>query len=117
METYSQYTIAYRLKKAGFPQTAEYDEILYGPDVTFEDVAFLEHGKDPITPKSIVEEQTAILPSTDALIDLLREDSVITITSGKADTTALHGMSGIISHGKTPKLALINLYLALHGNY
>lgn len=47
METYSQYTIAYRLKKAGFPQTAEYDEILYGPDVTFEDVAFLEHGKDP----------------------------------------------------------------------
>ncbi len=122
--THPNYNLALRLKESGFPQNVLYDELLYGPEVTQEQAALIDHG---IAVEGV---ETVIWPSTDALIEELGEDFMevgrtLNVVAGEFNSWEAvqktwccdeHGESRKYTYGFTPKEALINLYLALHEN-
>ena len=119
MNTQPNYELASKLKAAGFPQNVPYDELLQGPEVTQEQIALVDHGSE-------LDVETVIWPSTDALIEQMPE--VTQLTHWKKGEEKFEwiasvevfyddaGYQDIYGGGKTPKEALINLYLALHEN-
>lgn len=94
------YELALQLKEAGFPQEGNgfHSQLLdssqgsgvnvYRPDVYY--------------------------PTLEELVEELGDESVIVLTIGKAMTTALHGVSGLVTNGSTPKVAVAELYIALN---
>lgn len=106
------YEIAAKLKTAGFPQTAEYDEILYGPEVTQEQIALIDHGEK-------LDVEPIILPSTDALIEQLG-NNFRNVNRDSAPiwqaNAYLNPKGNNFAYGSTLKESLINLWLSLHGN-
>ncbi len=121
--THPNYNLALRLKESGFPQNVPYDELLYGPEVTQDQVALIDKGEK-------LDVETVIWPSTNALIEELgdnisqihkvkgnefngMEDHWIVYTP-KETVHLVVDENGKYPTGTNPKLALINLYLALH---
>ncbi len=131
MNTHPNYELALKLKNASFPQNVPYDELLYGPEVTQEQIALIDHGAP-------LEVETVIWPSTDAVLNELpcriknfKDVEIINdatlevwklVAQGNAyKATYVRDIGGLIpeltfTSEDSPKLALINLYLALHGN-
>lgn len=53
-------------------------------------------------------------PSLSELIEACGDESILILTIGKAMTSVVHGVKGLVCNGKTPKEAVANLWLALH---
>lgn len=108
--THPHYAIAKKLKDAGFPQDVPYDEVLYGPELTMQDVHDLGNGIEV----SDAEQYTAIWPSTDALVEQTGVTSVTKYGPDINEDFRWSVYSSITAYGITLKEALINLWFALY---
>jgi hypothetical protein len=94
------YELAKLLKEAGFPQRIHYDINDYLPE--------------PLKDGTYDKNDFVAIPTLSELIEACGDESVIVLTIGKALTTALHGITGIVTNGSTPEEAVSRLYLELN---
>lgn len=93
------YELALKLKNAGFPQNGMKYQ---GPSKEIDEPT--------------LSDELVLIPTLSELIEACGGDSVIILTIGKAQTTALHGVTGLITNKSTPEEAVANLWLELNKN-
>lgn len=98
------------LKDAGYEQKSP----RYYEDGRLFDEAGLSHPSIPIEVYREEIAKTVYFPSLSELIEACGEESVITLTIGKAISTALHGATGLVSEGSSPEQAVKNLWIAIN---
>lgn len=96
---------AKQLKDSGYPQTEDYDELLYNPAFTPREIEQLK-----LSPEWF-EVNSAIIPSTDSLLEQCPIESIYHLPDGTWRIWTPHYEKG---EGETLQEALINLWCTLN---